>query len=115
MKRICNFSYSIVIVICAVFFWGAGISMSEAGPPGPPMPPGPAGPKKSGPMRPQIPIVVLDDIQDKDCVMRKTNTVKSCVNDCPVPELESVDPDLEGAECILKCIENFANTINRCM
>jgi hypothetical protein len=109
MKRVCKFSYITAILIGAFFLWGADIAISQAGPFGPPGPQGP------GPISPPIPIVALDDIKDKVCFTRTTNTVKSCVNECPESDLESADPDFEGAECILKCIENFANSINRCM
>jgi len=112
MKRVYNFSFITAILIWVFFFWGAEIAIIQAGPPGPPGPVGPKGPK---PINPQVPIVVVDNIKDKICFMRTTNIFKRCVNACPKLDLESSDPNLEGAECILKCMENFVTSINRCM
>ncbi len=112
MKRVNNFSYITVILICVFFLSVAGTAISQAGPPGPP---GSAGPKGPGPMGPPIPIVAVDEIKDKACLTRVTNTFKNCVNKCPELDLESPAPNIEGAECILKCIENYANAVNGCM
>ena len=112
MKRVYNFSFIIAILIWAFIFWGTEIAIIQAGPPGPPGPVGPKGPK---PINPQVPIVVVDNIKDKICFIKTTNTFKRCVNACPELDLESSAPNLEGAECILKCMENFVTSINRCM
>ncbi len=112
MKRVYNLSYITVILVWAFFLLGTDIAISQAGPPGPP---GPVGPKGPGAIGPPIPIVAVDDIKDKACLTRTANTFKNCVNKCPELDLESPDPDIEGAECILKCIESFANTVNGCM
>ncbi len=115
MKRIYNFSYITAILICAFFLSAANIAISQAGPPGPPGSPGPMGPKGPGPMSPPIQIVTVDEIQDKACLTRVTSTFKNCINKCPELDLESPEPDIEGAECVLQCIENFANAIDGCM
>ena len=90
--------------------------------PGPGPRPGPGGiPINIGPgaMPTQGPGILegiaIENIKDKVCLAQSTNTVKYCINKCPKVEPQSEILNLNGAECIIKCINRFATSIQKCI
>ncbi len=74
----------------------------------------PGGQPGAAPPLPFKKVYNADSTSDTDCYQEALNTLKNCINDCPELDMESSDPDLEGAKCIVKCMETCVSSLSDC-
>ena len=109
MKGIHSFFLITSLLVFSLICFGSAIAF------GPKLPGGPVGPKPPvGKGAPVGPIIVIDQVTNKVCLIRSANTFRRCVNACPKLDMQSEKPDIKGVECMLKCIEIFASSISKC-
>ena len=97
------------ISILTLIFLNSSIAIGPA-PPGK----GPGGKPGAGPPLPFKKIYDADDSSDTGCYQEALNTLKNCVNNCPELDMQSSNPDLEGAKCIAKCMETCVLSLTEC-